>query len=109
MAGWDDCQHLSVWLDIFLNACTHSDDSAVQGEALGLAEEDGAVGLVGLRSLESCIVHVGIELIALGAGVESLEAVLLESVHENGLGHLETGVEVQEVLVATVKLLLGND
>ena len=31
LAGWDDCQHLSVWLDIFLNACTHSDDSAVQG------------------------------------------------------------------------------
>lgn len=53
--------------------------------------------------------HVGVELIALGAGVESLETVLLECVHEDGLGHLEAGVEVQEVLVAAVKLLLGND
>lgn len=53
--------------------------------------------------------HVGIELVALSAGVESLEAVLLECVHEDGLGHLETRVKVQKVLVAAVKLLLGHD
>jgi len=35
--------------------------------------------------------------------------VLLECVHEDGLGHLETRVKVQKVLVAAVKLLLGHD
>lgn len=94
---------------LFLNACTHSDDSAVQGEALGLTEEDGAIRLVGLGSLESGIVHVGVELVALSAGVKSLQTVLLECVHKDRLGHLETRVEVQEVLVAAVELLLGHD
>jgi hypothetical protein len=91
-----------------LRGCTHSDNSAVKLEAFGLAEEDGAVLLVGLGCLESGFVHVGVELVALGAGVESFEAVLLECVHEDGLGHLETRVEVQEVLVAAIKLLLGH-
>ena len=53
--------------------------------------------------------HVGVELVALSAGIESLEAVLLECVHENGLGHLETLVKVRKVLVAAVKLLLGHN
>jgi hypothetical protein len=92
---------------LLLHGCTHSDDSAVELEALGLTEEDGAVLLVGLGCLESGLVHVGIELVTLGAGIESLEAVLLECVHKNGLGHPEARVEVREVLVAAVKLLLG--
>jgi hypothetical protein len=93
---------------LVLHGFTHSNDSTIELEALGLAEEDGAVLLVGLGCLESGFMHVGVELVALGAGVESLEAVLLECVHEDGLGHLETRVEVQEVLVAAIKLLLGH-
>ena len=53
--------------------------------------------------------HVGVELVTLGAGIESLESVLLKCVHEDRLGHLETRVKVRKVLVATVQLLLGHD
>lgn len=52
--------------------------------------------------------HIGVELVAFSAGVESLEAVLLKCVHQDGLGHLETRVEIRKVLVAAVKLLLGH-
>jgi hypothetical protein len=93
---------------LVLHRFTHSNDSAVKLETLGLAEEDGAILLVGLGCLESGLVHVGVELVTLGAGIESLEAVLLECVHEDGLGHLKSRVEVQEILVAAVKLLLGH-
>lgn len=92
---------------MFSHRGTYSDDSAVKLEALGLAEEDGTVLLVGLGCLESGLVLVGVELVALGTGVESLETVLLEGVHEDGLGHLEARVEVCEVLVAAIELLLG--
>lgn len=74
--------------------CTYSDDSAVKLEALGLAEEDGTVLLVGLRCLECGLVLVGVELVTLSARIESLETVLLEGVQEDSLGHLETRVEV---------------
>jgi hypothetical protein len=94
---------------LLLYGCTHSDDSAVELEALGLTEEDSTVLLVGLGCLESGLVHVGVELVTLSAWVESLEAVLLKCVHEDSLGHLETRVKVQKVLVATVELLLGHN
>ena len=51
---------------------------------------------------------VGVELLALDGRVESLHAVPLEGLHEHGLGHLETVVEVVEVLVAGLELLSGN-
>jgi hypothetical protein len=88
---------------------THSDHSAVEGEPLGLTEEDGTVCLVGLGCLESGLVLVGVELLALSARVESLESVLLECLHENRLGHLEARVQVQEVLVTAIKLLRRHD
>ena len=52
---------------------------------------------------------IGVELVA--NGVEALEAVLGESGHEDGLGHLETLVEVDKVLGGFRLLgeLLGRD
>lgn len=43
--------------------------------------------------------EVGIELLALDAGVEALEPVLGQRLHQDGLGHLEAVVEVQQILV----------
>lgn len=85
--------------------------SAVELEALLLNEEDSTVLLVRLRSHESSLLLVGVELLALGA--ETLEAVLLKGVHEDVLGHLETLVQVGEILdalrsVLDLELLLGN-
>lgn len=85
--------------------------SAVELEALLLNEEDSTVLLVRLRSHESSLLLVGVELLALGA--ETLEAVLLKGVHEDVLGHLETLVQVGEILdalrsVLGLELLLGN-
>lgn len=48
---------------------------------------------------------VGIEFLALDAGVESLHAVPLEGLHEDGLGHHQTVVEVVQILVASLELL----
>jgi hypothetical protein len=53
-------------------------------------------------------VLVGVELLALDGGVESLHAVLLERLHENGLGHHQTIVEVVKILVAGLQLLSGH-
>jgi hypothetical protein len=85
--------------------------SAVELETLLLNEEDGAVLLIRLGSHESSLLLVGVELLALGA--ETLEAVLLQGVHEDVFGHLETLVQVGEILnalrsVLGVELVLGN-
>lgn len=52
---------------------------------------------------------VGVELVALLAGVESLETVLLQGSHENRLGHPESVVERLQLYVAAIELLLGNN
>lgn len=75
-----------------------------------LGEEDNVVLLVGLGSHESSLVLVGVELFA--GRVDALKAVLGKSLDEDGLGHLEAFVEVEQVLVALVLLdaeLLGRD
>lgn len=87
--------------------CTYSNHSLVEGEALGLDEEDGAVILVGLGCLEGCLVLVRVELLAIG--VKPLKTVLLQCLHEDRLGHLETRVEVGKILVASVKLFGRHD
>lgn len=51
---------------------------------------------------------VRVELLAVDGGVEPLHAVLLECLHEDGLGHLKAIVQVDEVLVARLQLLGGN-
>lgn len=51
---------------------------------------------------------VGVELLALDGWVESLHAVPLECLHEDGLGHCETVVQVVEVLVASLELFGGD-
>lgn len=84
---------------------------AVELEALLLGVEDGVVLLVRLRRHESGLVLVGVELLA--GGVEPLEAVLLEGVEEDGLGHLEALVQVGQVLVLVrrpgrLELVLGH-
>ena len=77
-------------------------------KALGLSEEDGAVLLAGLRRHEGRLMLVGVELLALDGGIESLHAVPLEGLHEDGLGHCEAVVEVVEILVAGLELVGGD-
>lgn len=85
--------------------------AAVELEALLLDEEDGVLLLVGLGGHKGGLVLVGVELFAVG--VQSLEAVLLEGGHEDVLGHLETLVEIEEVLEVLGAVLglelLGGD
>ena len=81
-----------------------TEDAAVELEALLLDVEDGVVLLVGLGSHEGGLVLVGVELVALG--VQTLQTVLGEGLHEDVLGHLETLVQVDEVL--QVLALLGR-
>lgn len=85
-------------------ARTYSDDTAVQHESLALGVHDVAVLLALSLGHEGGLVEVGVELLGLallgrGAGVEALEAVLLQGVHQDVLSHLEAVDQVQQVLV----------
>lgn len=66
---------------------------------------------------ERRLVEIGIEFLRLAilrllAGVEALQTVLREGAHEDVLGHLEAGHEIQQVLVGLglggVELVGGN-
>lgn len=76
-----------------------AENTAVKQEALLLGVEAGAILLVGHGRLEDGLVDVGVELLALGGGVEALETVLLEGGDEDVVGHLEAIVKGDKVLV----------
>lgn len=71
--------------------------ASVKAEALLLRVEHGIVLLVGHGRHKRRLVLVGVELVA--GRVEAFEAVLLERLHQHGLGHLEAVDEVDKVLV----------
>lgn len=73
-----------------------------------MGEEDGAVLLSWLRCHEHSLVDVGVELLAGLGGVEALKTVLLESVDQDTVGHLDALVQGDEVLVVALELLGGN-
>ena len=73
--------------------------SAIQHETLLLGVKAGVVLLLRLWNHEGSLVLVWVELVAVLARVESLQTVLLQCVDENSLGHLETVVEVLQLLV----------
>jgi hypothetical protein len=105
--------YLDVDLDVDLGVLDNADlcgaeDAAVELEALLLGEEDDTVLLVGLGRLEDGLVDVGVELLGRLGGVEALEAVLLERVDEDRVGHLDALVEGAEVRVLALELL-GRD
>lgn len=81
---------------------------SVELETLLLSVEASTVLLVGLRRLENGLVNVGVELLCGFAGVESLQAVLLKRVDEDGVGHLDTVVESNEVAVVALELLFRD-
>lgn len=95
---------LFVLDDADLGGAQHA---AVELEALGLDVEDGVVLLAGLGRHEGGLVLVGVELVALG--LEALEAVPLERLHEDRLGHLDALVQGDEVRVAVGAELVGGD
>lgn len=104
----DESDGLSVLDNADLGGAQHT---TVELEPLLLDVEDGVVLLVGLGCHEGGVVLVGVELLALG--VDALDAVLLEGGHEDVVGHLETLVQVNEVLevarlLGGVDLLLGH-
>lgn len=67
--------------------------------------EADAILLVWLRRLEYSLVYIGIEFLARSARVEALQSVLLEGVHEDVVGHLETIVQRDEIGVLGGELL----
>ena len=104
-----DGRHLFVLDDTDLGG---AEDAAVELEALLLDVEDGVVLLVGHGGHEGGLMLVGVE--DLTIGVDALETVLLEGLEEDVLGHLETLVQVDQVievlgLLLGLELLLGND
>ena len=82
---------------------THPQNAAVKTEALALDVHNITILKTRSRGHEGSLVQVCVELLGLAvdllAGVEALEAVLLEGVQEDLLGHVETGDEIEEVLV----------
>lgn len=86
----------------------YSDDTAVEEESLALGEEDSAVCLVGLRSLESGFVSIGVELVAGLCWIEPLESMLFQRVHEDSLSHPETVVKSLQLLVRAQLILRDN-
>lgn len=104
--SYEETRHLSVLNNADLGSAKNT---AVELEALLLYKEDGVVLLFGLRSHESRLVFIGVELVA--NGIHALETVLGESGHEDGLGHLEALVEVDEVLggFRLLSKLFGGD
>lgn len=87
---------------------TYPNDSAIEQEASTLSKEANAILLVGHGGLEDGLMDVGIKLLVLGAGVNALKTVLLESVDEDSVGHLEAIIQGNKVLVLVDQLLFGN-
>ena len=73
-----------------------------------MGEEDGTVLLAWLRCHEDSLVNVGIELLASFGGVEALEAVLLQCVDQDTVGHLDTLMQRAQVLIVALQLLGRN-
>lgn len=80
--------------------------STIQHETLLLGMEAGVVLLLRLWHHKGSLMLVWVELVAVLTWVESLQAVLLQCVDEDGLSHLETVVEVLQLLVLSRKHLL---
>jgi hypothetical protein len=59
--------------------------------------EADSVFLIWLWCLEHSLVHIWVELFALGAGVKTLQSMLLEGIHENVIGHFEAVVQCYKV------------
>jgi hypothetical protein len=84
-------------------------DATIELEALLLDVEDSVVLLAWLGSHEGSFVFIGVELVTFGT--ESLKAMLLKGLHENGFSHLDAFMEVDEVapLLGRIRELLGGD
>lgn len=70
--------------------------------------EYSVVRLVRLWCHERRLVLVGIELVAFNARIKLLHSMLLQSAHQDALGHLESTVQVDQVLILGGEFLLGN-
>ena len=73
--------------------------SAIEQEALLLTVKYGVILLVRLRDHESSLVPVRVKLVGCLRWIEPFEAVFLERIHENGLGHSQSVVQRLELLV----------
>jgi hypothetical protein len=81
---------------------------SVELEALLLCVEASSILLVRLRRLENSLVDVGVKLLGCLTGVESLQAVLLQRVDEDGVSHLDAVVQGNEVGVVRLELLFWD-
>jgi hypothetical protein len=81
---------------------------AVESEALLLCMEASPILLIRLRSLENRLMDIGVELLSSFRGVESLQAVLLQRVLHNGVGHLDAVMQRNELSVVALELLGGD-
>lgn len=94
--------HLCILHHSNLGGAQHS---AVELEALLLNKEDGVVLFTLLRRHKSRLVLIRVELFA--DGVEALEAVLLQCILEDAVGHLEALAKVGQIL-QVLRLFLGR-
>lgn len=76
---------------------THPNCPAIQGEASLLDVEDGVRLLIRHGSLEGSLMKVGVK--RLSERVDLLQSVLLHGVQQNILRHLQTIVQIHELLV----------
>lgn len=96
---------------------TYAKNAAVEAESGALGVHDVTILLALNLGHEGSLVEVGVELLGLAilsglAGVKALKTVLLQGVQKDVLSHLQTGNELQQVLVGlslgSIKLVLGN-
>jgi hypothetical protein len=81
---------------------------AVESEALLLCMEASPILLIRLRGLENRLMNIGVELFSSFRGVESLQAMLLQRVLHNGVGHLDAVMQRNEFGVVALELLGGD-
>lgn len=87
---------------------TYPQDSAIVQEALRLRIEHRPILLVRLRCLESRLVNIGVEYLALDTGIDAFHAVAAQRLHQDLLRHLEAAVEIHQFLVVFRELLLRH-
>lgn len=79
-----------------------SHHSAIQREAFLLSDENRAVLHPLHFGLKGRFVKIGIESFLLFAGIETLESVLFQGLHQYSFRHLQPVIEVREILIAVI-------
>jgi len=98
VAGRDGPTLKAIYLRVLDNAhLSRPQYASVKSKSFLLGVEASTVLLVGLRCLKDGLMDIRVKLLRLFRGVESLETMLLQGIDENGICHLDTVVQGNEI------------